>query len=50
MLYALCSMLYALTKNSPVISVHMLIETRMILVQNSKVPGVTRVIIVENFC
>jgi len=36
--------------HSTVISVHMLIQTRMILVQNSNVPGVTCVIIVGKCC
>jgi len=36
--------------HSTVISIKMLIQTRMILVQNSNVPGVTCVIIVEKCC
>ena len=36
--------------HSTVISIHMLIQTRLILVQNSNVPGVTCVIIVEKCC
>jgi len=35
---------------STIISIHMLIQTRMILAQNSNVPGVTCVIIVRKCC